>query len=64
MDSFIEIYYIHFQQANKPLQGMAPTESLLSAFVLDCFLACLPPHLLTSSLALLAFSPASCLPAC
>ena len=32
--------------SNKPLQGMAPTECLLSAFVLDCFLACLLAHLL------------------
>ena len=41
---------------NKPLQGMAPTECLLSACVLPCLTACLHA-------CLLAFSPA-CLPAC
>ncbi len=32
--------------SNKPLQGIALTECLPSAFVLDCFLFCLPAHFL------------------
>merc|ERR1711911_362225 len=60
----IHYYYYVSQQSflnyNKPLQGMAPTECLPSAFLLDCFLACLPAHLLCLSSRLLL----ACLLAC
>ena len=51
-------------EVNKPLQGMAPTECLLSAFVLDCFLACLPAHLLCLPSHLLLACLLACSPTC
>ncbi len=49
---------------NKPLQGMAPTECLLSAFVLDCFLTCLPAHLICLPSRLLLACLLACLLTC
>ena len=43
---------IESSKVNKPLQGMAPTESTPSACLLTCLHACLPACLLACLLAL------------
>ena len=51
MDKGVSVICIHQHCiVNKPLQGMAPTECLLSACMLPCLTACFPA-------CLLAFSP-------
>ena len=52
-------YFLYLRE-HKSLQGMAPNECLQSAFMLDCFLDCLPAHVLCLPSSLLL----ACLLAC